>query len=513
VGVEQRRPRRGRALGTAVVVLLGAALAGCLPIRPAPPPPLQISTNPALFPSFSADVIDYVSHCNDSTPAQVSVTAPTGTTVSVDAQPAKGGSFNTQVTRKAGQRFTIVARTASGSSTTYNVRCLDPNFPSWRYQRPGTPQADFYVTVACCGPNGASYPAIFDSNGVPIWWGPETSTPYAMVLPNGDVAWTKSASGFAPGTGGSGAEEHRLDGSLVRTIKPATGSSNGDLHELLQLPNGDYVMAAALLRSNIDLSSWVVNGHSAPANATIVDYVLQEITADQQSVVWSWDVNDHVPATETPQEWRVANPSPACGCFDPYHFNSIEAAGNNFVASFRNLDGIYRFDPSTGSVLWKLGGTARPESLTAQGDSVFTSGGSFSGQHDARVLADGTVTVHDNGTAPGRQPRAVRYSIDTTHATATLQNQLTDPLVPGSFCCGSARVLPGGDWVIGWGGNCCQPNPVTTATELTSGGSRVFLLQFDGANGSVGAQYRFLPVPSGLLTRDALRAGLDAEYP
>lgn len=54
---------------------------------------------------------------------------------------------------------------------------------------------------------------------------------------------------------------------------------------------------------------------------------------------------------------------------------------------------------------------------------------------------------------------------------------------------------------------------MTTATEMNSAGSRVFLLQFNGANGSVGAQYRFLPVPNSLLSRDTLRTGLDAEYP
>jgi hypothetical protein len=48
---------------------------------------------------------------------------------------------------------------------------------------------------------------------------------------------------------------------------------------------------------------------------------------------------------------------------------------------------------------------------------------------------------------------------------------------------------------------------------MTGSGARVFLLQFDGANGTAAAFYRFLPVQVGLLTRDALWAGMDAQYP
>jgi hypothetical protein len=45
-------------------------------------------------------------------------------------------------------------------------------------------------------------------------------------------------------------------------------------------------------------------------------------------------------------------------------------------------------------------------------------------------------------------------------------------------------------------------------SELTSSGSRVFLLQFTS-----GTLYRAVPVPFGVLDRAALRAGMDAQYP
>ena len=86
-------------------------------------------------------------------------------------------------------------------------------------------------------------------------------------------------------------------------------------------------------------------------------------------------------------------------------------------------------------------------------DPVFTGGSHFGGQHDARLLGDGTVTLFDDGTHLGRAPRAVRYQIDAGSPTATMVEQLTRPRRRTGF--GLLRKRPpsrGGDWVVGWGG-------------------------------------------------------------
>src|SRR5260370_28216783 len=179
----------------------------------------------------------------------------------------------------------------------------------------------------------------------------------------------------------------------------------------------------------------------------------------------------------------------------------MEATGTGFILSFRHLNAIYSTDQATGNVVWKLGGSARPESLAIQNDSVFTGSGGFGGQHDARLLSDGSVTLYDDGTGRSRPPRAVRYQIDTTAHTATWLNELSDPLVPGSVCCGSARELAGGNWGMGWGGT-------NTATEATPGGTREFALEFPSGT----FMYRTIPVPIGQMDRAALRAAMDAKY-
>ena len=96
---------------------------------------------------------------------------------------------------------------------------------------------------------------------------------------------------------------------------------------------------------------------------------------------------------------------------------------------------------------WKLGGTARAESLAVAGDPY--AGSLFGGQHDVRELGDGSITLHDNGSDLGRPPRALRYEVED--GAATLIGEQTDSAVSDSSCCGSARFT-GGAWVASWGG-------------------------------------------------------------
>ena len=127
------------------------------------------------------------------------------------------------------------------------------------------------------------------------------------------------------------------------------------------------------------------------------------------------------------------------------------------------------------------------------------------GQHDARILGDGTLTVHDNGTNKGRAPRAVRYEIDESARTATLLEFVSGPDAPAAGCCGSARRSASGSWVVSWGGLGNTEHPVS---EFDAGGNQTFKLLFPGD-----FSYRVNPVPFGDLSRADLRNGMDAQHP
>jgi hypothetical protein len=415
---------------------------------------------------------------------QVHVTTPANTRVSVDNQRARKGTFDTQVAVTTGQSFTIAVDGPSRRDATYYVRCLPTDFPSWSSQRNGTPQAAFYVTAPTLGGNGSDYVAVFDTNGVPVWWyrsGPQPIN--ATFLPDGNLAWD-----HFPGDAPRAFELHRLDGSLVRTVA-AVGSrpNRTDFHEFQQAPGGNYAVAQEELRNK---DTTPCGGSSSQ---TVVDHIL-EIVRPDGSLAQSWDSAAHIPISEVDPLWYDQ-----CRTGDAYHFNAIDPLPNNqLLVSYRHLNAIYKVDLNTGSIVWKLGGVPTAKSLTIVGDP----NNGFSGQHDVRSLGDGTITLHDNETRRSFQPRAIRYRIDEAAKTATLVEQNTNASETSSFCCGSARKLPGGNWVEGWGG-------LSDVTEQTADGTEVFRLTFGNGRFS----YRTQPVLGSALSAAALRSGMDAQHP
>ena len=127
--------------------------------------------------------------------------------------------------------------------------------------------------------------------------------------------------------------------------------------------------------------------------------------------------------------------------FDPVRMNSVDVVSGDLIVSLRQTDAVYRIQPGPPVPSVEAGRHSPPERLTVNSDPY---GGLFGGQHGARILGDGSITIHDNGSGRGRAPRAARFQIDTVAKTATLVDSRSDPDIPGSFCCGSARSLPGG---------------------------------------------------------------------
>jgi hypothetical protein len=468
-------------LTLSALALVAVGLSACLP--PPAGTPVSITTDPPLFPAFQPGVTNYVVRCDPSTPIAVHVGAPTSTFVSVNGGYPRGGIYGVYVSRQPGQRFTISVTTdlEHDVTTRYQVRCLPPDFPDWSVTTSPVGATDFVMAEPI--PFTPTRTVIFDRNGVPLWWSEPRTGTYEL-LPNGNVGALTNG----------GFEERKLDGTFVRTLSTTGGPT--DPHDVVLLPNGHVVLVAVQPRSGVDLTAL-----GGPASATICDDVVQEIDPANGSVVWSWDTYDHVaPAEMDPQFYPsliALGPSP-CG-YDVYHWNSIEATATGFLLSFRHLDAVYNVDQASGDVVWKLGGSARAESLAVVGDPVFTGGSHFGGQHDARVLPDGTVTLFDDGSGLGRSARAVRYSIDTTARTATLVESASDPSVPPSVCCGSARHVAPNDWFVGWGGT-------SNANELV-GGAPGFSLTFPGQ-----LLYRAIPLTSSQVSRAQLDAAMDARF-
>jgi Arylsulfotransferase (ASST) len=230
-----------------------------------------------------------------------------------------------------------------------------------------------------------------------------------------------------------------------------------------------------------------------------------EEVAPSGKLVWSWSTDGHVDLSESTRWLKtilsapVTIPAPGGGteqAYDFFHPNAVSLDGRTVLLSLRQTDGVYAIDKTTGDILWKLGGTETAQSLTVVGDEYDAM--PLGGQHDVRVQPDGSVSVFDDATFLGRPPRMARYIIDTTARTATLYQQITDPTVTTSVCCGSARSLSNGDWLISWGGD-------PTVGEYRPDGTLVFRIVFDGL-----FSYRVAPVAPGRLSIGDLRAAMGA---
>jgi len=440
-----------------------------------------------LSPAFDPSVPDYTVKCTGS-PLEVGGRLAQGSTISVDGGGTQTGAFTASVPLAENQEFSFSLSdgTATGD---YHVRCLPADFPAWEYEGLRPADHQFYAVDPAIGAGGSGYVIVFDAHGVPVWWQGSNPGPIdaKFISEAGEptrITW------WGQFGGADGYQIRELDGTVVRTVSAVEGST--DIHELQPEPNGDYLVTSYQPREHVDLTAF-----GGGADDTVIDAEVQEINPAGEAV-WTWNSASHIGLAETGRWWPTAlkgNPR------DIVHMNAVEPVGDDAILiSLRHTDAVYKIDKATGNVIWKLGGTWTPKSLTVANDPQ----GAYplGGQHDVRLQPDGTITIHDNNTNLPSPPRVVRYEIDEATHTATLVEQVTDPEAPGSFCCGSARRSADGSWLMSWGGR-------SLVTEFNPAGERTFRLGFGG----VAFSYRAVAAPDGSLNAAALRAGMDSMHP
>ncbi|MBJ7348359.1 MAG: aryl-sulfate sulfotransferase [Thermoleophilaceae bacterium] len=429
-------------------------------IKPGPTA-LSVITSPPLTPAYDPAISDYTVRCNPSVPVSIDLQIPHDGRARINGVLQTTPSSLTDVLLTSGQRMTI-STTVAGATHNATVRCLPVDFPTWTVQRDGQAQNPFIVFSPSLG-GGTPYTVIADDNGVPIWWmHAPIGTPLDAKIIDDSILWTRNIGAFSTDTS---YDRFGLDGSPQSSIV-AQDVYGLDQHDLIPDGGDGWYGIAYVPRDHVDLTAL-----AGPNDAYVFESQIVHLDATG-TVDWRWKSQDHI-ATDETASWGDASSvlstyhgQPA---YDLVHMNSIELDGDGVVFSARHLNAVYRIKLSDGTIDWKLGGSPRPESLTVVGDPFGST--SFGGQHDARIGGDGSLTLHDNGTRRNRAPRALRYTLDSGAGTATLVEQVTDSRVPASFCCGSARRLAGGNWLMSWGGN-------SVVTELTPDGRSVLTLTF-----------------------------------
>ncbi|WP_249011728.1 arylsulfotransferase family protein [Conexibacter sp. DBS9H8] len=383
---------------------------------------------------------------------------------------ATNGSFSFQIEHPAFPLKAEKLPAAPGGAATLQSFHSEPGFhpPKVDVTVNRAPASDGDIFVAPqFGPvqNG---PMILNPRGQLVWYAPTPLASNELItdfrvqqLDNAPVLT------YFEGTqsNGVGSGEGIIDNTHYQQIA-TVHAGNGlpmDLHAFRVTNAGDAWIIA-------DTPLWLPGVHRPVLN----DFI-QEIDIKTGLVLYQWDALDHL----NPNGSYLYGPKVPGRIQDPFHINSISfAPDGDPVISMRNMSAMYKIDPTTGAILWELGGR---HSSFKMGPGTVTA---F--QHDLVVNPGGALTIFDDGAGPPvvhPQSRGIEIRLNDTTMTATLVRQVTHTPKLLAFFEGSVQELPAGRWFVGWGE---QPY----FSEYNARGQMIFDAHFAAPSGSYRA-YRF----------------------
>lgn len=286
------------------------------------------------------------------------------------------------------------------------------------YENYGTTASDYFLLTPLklyTAQGAAGYksprPVIINGNGELVWF---AASGYANCL---DFKYHPSEDMYSYTYGANGIP-HTILLDHTLTILDTISAINGvaDVHDFQRASNGNWLVAM-VYHDTVDLSAETFNGVPGGAQTVLIGFGVQEIDASG-NVVFEWNSNDYIPATETYDSYGYDSTA-----FDYCHGNAIaEDTDGHLLLSFRHLNAIYKIHRTSGDVIWRLGGRSS--------DFTFPNDSGFSGQHDIRKLASGHYSLFDNANMADlpRVSRGVEYILDTVNWTATrVDSVLHDP--------------------------------------------------------------------------------------
>jgi hypothetical protein len=238
-----------------------------------------------------------------------------------------------------------------------------------------------------------------------------------------------------------------------------------DPHEFTMYKDG-HVFLIAEETQIVDMTVY----HPAYYDSCLLTGTLIQEFDEKKNLVFEWRSLDHVAITETNQplyyDW-----------LDYIHTNSIEIdSDGHIIASHRHLDQVTKIDRNTGEFIWRLGGQLNEFTFINDEEQ-------FNYQHDARRLANGNLTIWDNGNKhPVPHSSAKEYLLDEVNKTATLVWSFTPyDSVSGKpvyfLGMGNVQRLENGNTFINGGWDSGQPQ--SNMWEVTPEGKVVWELKLN----------------------------------
>jgi hypothetical protein len=281
-------------------------------------------------------------------------------------------------------------------------------------------------------------PLILDASGEPVWFHPlddsaKDAFDFKVQEYRGEPVltwWQGHHTGYGQG-------EYVLADRTYREIArvKAGNGYDGDHHEFLITPE-DTALITIYHGVKWDLTS--VGG---PADATVLDGIVQEVDIETGEVLFEWHSLDHVGVEES-----YYRPSPDLEWpFDYFHINSVDANPDGYLTiSARRTSAVYKVDRETGEIAWRFGGK--------NNDFQMEPGTRIYWQHDARRHPGNLLTIFDNARATrDKQSRAIMVAVDEDAMEATLVGEYVRPHETLSDTQGNLQILPDGHVFVGWG--------------------------------------------------------------
>jgi hypothetical protein len=304
--------------------------------------------------------------------------------------------------------------------------------------KPGGAAGDLFL--APYQGHGSPGPMIVNQNGSLVWFHPlpagQEATNFQVQSYEGKpvLTWWQGRIievGFGQG------EDLLYDSSYRPVARVRAGNGyHADLHEIRLTAQGT-AWIDAFDPIHMDLS-----GVHGAHHGILTDSVIQEVDIKTGLVMWEWHALGHIPLQES------NNPVPSDGYpWDYVHINSVDpGSSGDVLLSSRNTWTLYDVDLHTGSSHWRLGGK---HSSFAQG-----AGTKFYWQHDAEFQPGGEISLFDNGSDPPKekQSRGLLLRVDPSARKVTLAQQFTNPKTLLASSQGNILSLPGGNWLLGYGG-------------------------------------------------------------
>lgn len=309
-------------------------------------------------------------------------------------------------------------------------------------QAAGPTSADGYLfATPSLGP-GQYGPMIFDSAGNLLWFHALPSGQDAAALQTqvyegkNDLTWWQGRT-ISPGYGLGEDVIANANYKTVAVVRAGNGLQ-ADEHEFQLIPQGAaYILAYSPVRANLSSAG-------GPAHGIALEGVIQEIDIHTGLVMWEWHSLAHVGLAQSYSTPSTTATTP----FDYFHIDSLDVdAHGHILISARNTSTLYNLDGQSGSITWRLGGKANTFKL---GPGV-----PFANENDATWLPDGDIALFDDEGLPaaGSTSRGEVIQLAQKAKTASLVTQLLRPGSPlVSAGEGSLQALPGGGWMVGWGG-------------------------------------------------------------